>query len=512
VIGATAHLILFSLLLALQGGHPVASQALKSSIVFIQVPYKPAIHNSRTARTSFLPNQAAETGSRIVRLSPEGLLTVLTPEFASAADPSVSFDGHRILFSGKRASGNRWDIWEMDADGRNKRQITRDLGNCREPEYLALSSITPPDFDSKVRWIAFVSDTPRTYQEVGAELVTSLYVISLESVPERGTVTWRTTFNLSGDSSPTVLRDGRVLFTSGQKSALGIDAHSEFPLLAANWDGTGLNLFCGGGQGKLFKTMACETPDRALVFVESASPAELGGQLARVYFRRPLRSYESLSRGDGWYLNPHAFPDGQLAVSFTSGKESYGLFLFDFSKGAPGPRIFDDPDYEDLDAQLLIERPEPQGLISSVVDSLKWGDLHCINVYESDQPGMAQVKKGDVKRARFVQGLPVPAPASKMTAQSTHAQAGIRVLGEVPVEADGSFFVRVPADTPFQIELLDGRGSTMQKMSRWIWVRPGTSRGCIGCHENKELAPENRVTDALRKASPHDLLGKQQGR
>jgi hypothetical protein len=81
-------------------------------------------------------------------------------------------------------------------------------------------------------------------------------------------------------------------------------------------------------------------------------------------------------------------------------------------------------------------------------------------------------------------------------------------MGEAPVESDGSFFVRVPADTSFTIELLNDRGTTVQKMSRWIWVRAGTSRGCIGCHESKELAPENRVTDALKKAKPHDLQNK----
>jgi hypothetical protein len=78
-------------------------------------------------------------------------------------------------------------------------------------------------------------------------------------------------------------------------------------------------------------------------------------------------------------------------------------------------------------------------------------------------------------------------------------------MGTAPVEDDGSFFVRVPADTPLRMQLLNGEGKTLRTMRRWIWVRRGTSRGCIGCHENKELAPENRVPAAILRGEPHDL-------
>jgi len=43
-------------------------------------------------------------------------------------------------------------------------------------------------------------------------------------------------------------------------------------------------------------------------------------------------------------------------------------------------------------------------------------------------------------------------------------------------------------------------------MPNWIWVRRGTSRSCVGCHENKELAPENRVSQALARLQETALL------
>ena len=471
-----------------------------TGFVFTQVPYRAELHGSKPA--AFLLNRAAGKGSRICVLSASQSLAVLTPEFAAASDPSISFDGKRIVFAGRRTLKEPWNIWEMDIDGANKRQVTRDLGNCREPEYLATSSITPPDFADRVRWVTFVSDAAGIYREGSTEPATSLYTVNTEPIQERGTVAWRTTFNLSSDFSPTALRDGRVLFTSMQLAARSPGAGERYPLLAANWDGSGLNIFAGDAEGAAFKTMGVETPDRHLVFIESENPAAMGGQLARVSFRRPLRSYEPLSRGEGYYLSPRPLADGRVVVSYTRGRESYGLYYFDAGKGAAGARVYDDPKWDDLDAQAVEPRPEPTGLISSVVEKLNWGDLHCISVYDSDRPEMARVKKGDVKQVRLVTGNPAPfvgRPAK------TPPEIRRSVLGVVPVEPDGSFFVRLPGDTPFYMELLDGQGKVLESMSRWIWVRRGTSRGCIGCHENKELAPENRVSDAVRRGEPHDI-------
>jgi len=35
--------------------------------------------------------------------------------------------------------------------------------------------------------------------------------------------------------------------------------------------------------------------------------------------------------------------------------------------------------------------------------------------------------------------------------------------------------------------------------SDWLWVRPFERRGCVGCHEDSELAPENIVPLAINK-------------
>ena len=41
----------------------------------------------------------------------------LLPDFVAAADPVVSFDAERVLFAGKVAPPNLWQIWEVSLQG-----------------------------------------------------------------------------------------------------------------------------------------------------------------------------------------------------------------------------------------------------------------------------------------------------------------------------------------------------------------------------------------------------------
>ncbi|MFH1573202.1 MAG: hypothetical protein ABIG68_04425, partial [Acidobacteriota bacterium] len=75
-----------------------------------------------------------------------------------------------------------------------------------------------------------------------------------------------------------------------------------------------------------------------------------------------------------------------------------------------------------------------------------------------------------------------------------------RFLGEAPVEEDGSFNIHVPADVPIELQLLDSDGVALESCA-WIWVKNNEPRGCIGCHEDPELAPENRLVQAATKPS-----------
>ena len=80
-----------------------------------------------------------------------------------------------------------------------------------------------------------------------------------------------------------------------------------------------------------------------------------------------------------------------------------------------------------------------------------------------------------------------------------------RVLGEVPVEEDGSAFFEVPALTPVYFQLLDRNGDVVQTMRSWSTLQPGETFACVGCHEPKGASIGNvttasgSTTMALRK-------------
>jgi hypothetical protein len=58
----------------------------------------------------------------------------------------------------------------------------------------------------------------------------------------------------------------------------------------------------------------------------------------------------------------------------------------------------------------------------------------------------------------------------------------------------------VPANTPIELQILDAEGMALRSCG-WIWAKNREPRGCIGCHEDRELTPENRLVDAMNRSS-----------
>jgi hypothetical protein len=74
-----------------------------------------------------------------------------------------------------------------------------------------------------------------------------------------------------------------------------------------------------------------------------------------------------------------------------------------------------------------------------------------------------------------------------------------KVLGETTIEEDGSFYLEIEADQSVRFQTLNEEGEILRGPSSWMWVRPNERRGCAGCHEDRELSPENIVPMAIEK-------------
>jgi hypothetical protein len=498
---------------------------LDSALVLTQLPVDTE-KEKRGARAGGMLRASYGERGRIMLLKPGATPRVLTAGFHSAADPDVSFDGKRILFAGKRHASDNWNIFEMAADGSGVRQITRDLGDCRSPSYQ--SKLNTLVADRPWYQITFVSTAAGELNEFAPIPASDLYSSKLD-----GTFVSRLTFNPSSSFDPFLNWDGRLIFAMWQRGRLERGALGRVGLFELNQDGTDLMVRCAD-QGRRIKQMPTVTTAGLVVFVEAD---ELGwdgaGSLASTNLRRPLHTYRQITReSDGLFHSPSPLPDGRILVSRRLAGEgsNHGVYRLDPPTGQC-ELVFDDPKYHDIQAKILAPRPEPDGRSSSVfvatgdiddptskqsfIPKNPRGKLYCLNVYISDLDRSQWLAPGTVKKVRVLEGLPhrtedtgffLPEGLAIGASGAGSTQAGIpptlprRFLGEVPVEEDGSFNVEVPADIPIELQLLDENGMALRSCG-WIWVKNNEPRGCIGCHEDQELTPENRMVDAVKKLS-----------
>jgi hypothetical protein len=82
------------------------------------------------------------------------------------------------------------------------------------------------------------------------------------------------------------------------------------------------------------------------------------------------------------------------------------------------------------------------------------------------------------------------------------------IIGYAPVEPDGSVMVKVPADVPLAIDVLDRQGHRIFPRHRnWLQVRPGEVRECGGCHDPSREGVShgrNNIFEPLNAGAPVD--------
>jgi hypothetical protein len=100
-------------------------------------------------------------------------------------------------------------------------------------------------------------------------------------------------------------------------------------------------------------------------------------------------------------------------------------------------------------------------------------------------------------RIRVVEGVPLDEHAANdLSSNFTNGIVPRRLLGDSDLDPDGSFHLSVPPNIPIQVQLLDKSGMALRSSS-WFWTKNKENRGCIGCHEDSELTPENVFPSAL---------------
>jgi len=309
--------------------------------------------------------------------------------------------------------------------------------------------------------------------------------------------------NNEHDNTPWPLADGRILYTRWEYvDRSQVHYHH---LWAANPDGTGQTVFYGNLHPGITMIDAKPIPGSDKVVV-SFSPGHgqrehdgaitivdpKGGPDNQALARR-ISSSEN-------FRDPWAFSENCFLVA-----SGHSILLMDSSGKTRD--IYKLPD-EDARAGFFVNEPRPvmprrlEPVIPSRVNLARsTGRMFLANVY--DGRNMTGVRRGEIKKLLVLETL--PKPINYTGGMDPLSYGGTftleRILGTVPVEADGSAYFEVPAMRSVFFVALDENDMAVKRMQSFTSVQPGETLGCAGCHEQRTKSTSAAGKAARRAAS-----------
>lgn len=150
----------------------------------------------------------------------------------------------------------------------------------------------------------------------------------------------------------------------------------------------------------------------------------------------------------------------------------------------------------DQDAQSLADEGAGILRIRSVydVDGL---DTAKPNLTTMENPSVTPAASRPARFIRLVKAVSLPprelVKLSGSAFGASQANLMREILGYTVVHPDGSVDVKVPANVPFGISVLDASGRRItERHHNWLQVRPGETLSCNGCHASTSKAPHGR--------------------
>ena len=459
-------------------------------------------------------------GGKIMKLSPpsaDGTLSVLTSDpmwdDADFMSWDLSFDAKSIVFSARLKDAATYQIFTMNVDGTNPRQVTEGDHDYVYPIFLPGQKILFTTNENVEQ------DTPQFQDEYERQTTAQVGTINLDGTAE--TLGPR---NVSHRVAPTLLPDGHILYTEWRHLGNVNDGH----LRIMNADMTGMKEAFGGELPNDPATAAAATnsylraryvstgqnPDGStayqIVAVGTSRDRTLqAGRLMLVNLGKSeaTSSVTNMTRkvpgdrvpsttGVGRYYDAEPVGSNKFLVSWADGpvesrllaaantNANFGLYVYDGASDTRFP-LFDDPAMWEVQARPIKARQEPL-----VTPSPIQGDSFVVSALNVFTSSILTIPKEDVVKdkykVRLIEGF--SGEEGIRTFGSTEFD-GQSVYGEVPVNPDGSFAARVPANVPVHMQVIDKFGIAIANEPVWISGRGGEQRTCGGCHENRSETP-----------------------
>ena len=381
----------------------------------------------------------------------------LVTGFAATADANISFDAKTVLFSGKQAASDPWQIWELALADHSVRRVSASTSDAIRPFYLPFGRFV------------YAQRTAQGFQLVVAAKGTATALAPIDA--NAGATVLQISYLPASVIPEDVLLDGRILFEAN--FPLGLGATPDLFLVYS--DGSGVESYrCDHGTGgPAGRWGGRQLASGDVVFTHGAS-------LAR--FTSPLANENPITAPNAEYAG--AIAETSSGAWLLSARTAPGAH-YELNIWKPGENalrsLLADQRADIVEPALVAPRARPKRHPSGLHD-WNYANVLALDARQSRRSDLAVTPKTVQLEALDTAGKTV-------------------VMGRARVEADGSFFVSVPADKPIHFALLDENGGVLRQEHGWFWVRRGEQRICVGCHTGPEHSAANRAPAVLLRST-----------
>ena len=416
--------------------------------------------------------------------------TILEDKTGSIRDPQIHYDGKKAIFSYLPGGTKHFNLYEIDLDGSNLKQLTSGEWDDIEPTYL-------PNDD-----IIFCSSRSKRWVQCWLT-----HVATLHRCGPNGENLHELSANVEQDNTPWVLPNGQVLYMRWEYvDRSQVHYHH---LWTMNPDGTRQMVYYGNLHPEIVMLGAKPIPNSdkiVAIFSPGHGIREHYGRLTVVDPRGgpdDLNNARSITQHYN-HADPWPFSDNAFMVA-----EQARLDLVDGDGFEQ--QLYMLPEDERKEG-FWVHEPRPiitkerEAIIADQTDPTQdTGRLVLVDVYEGRK--MEGVKRGSIKELLVLETLPEPIHFNGGMDQISNGGTFTleRIVGTVPVSPEGSASMELPALRSFLFVAMDHEGKPVKRMHSFTCVMPGETTTCIGCHENRTQTPDtgsdSKVFKALAKSA-----------
>jgi len=413
--------------------------------------------------------------------------TLLDDAKGGVRDPQVHYDARKILFSYRPGGTEYYHLYEIAPDGTGMRQLTDGPFDDIEPSYL-------PDGG-----IVFVSSRCKRFVNCWLTEVAVMHRCDAD-----GKNIVAISSNNEHDNTPWPLPDGRVLYTRWEYvDRSQVNFHH---LWASNPDGTMQQVWFGNMHPGITMIDAKPIPGSDKI-VASFSPGhgmrEHDGVLTVVDPKAGpdaqnfARSINPAARfRDPWAFSEAAFmaASRDTIVLMDGTGQLQQVFKLSEEERRAG--------MECHEPRPIIARTRERVIQPRVNPNLGTGYMVLADVAHGRR--MEGIKRCEIKKLLVLESLPIPVHYTGGMEPISYGGTFTleRIVGTVPVEADGSAYFEAPALRSLFFVALDEHDMSVKRMQSFTTVQPGERLSCVGCHEHRSQTPQLEQANLLALRHP----------